>query len=297
MGSNSSDYGTHAVGTKWPNELGAYDMSGNVREWCADWMGSYGSGGQANPTGPANGTKRLNRGGSWGNSSKDCRTTARTGDTLGTAVATLGLRLAMSDNIRSNNVIPNELRAKMAPYMPIYDGNTPPNIEGEYLLSPDELVFDSSNQYEIGHIFADVYMKFSNQNMENNTLDYDETTSDSDGYSEGTSKGAYISGAGNNFTVFFNMILTRHESDYDVTTNELIVISGTKDEQGIHDLRFAFVMIDKTDDPKPKIVPVGTYRVCKDGDGLSVFKTWSKSKHLLRVNTSGLPAINKYQSK
>ena len=53
---------THAVGTKTPNELGLYDMSGNVYEWCQDWYGSY-STEQVDPTGPDTGTNRVYRGG------------------------------------------------------------------------------------------------------------------------------------------------------------------------------------------------------------------------------------------
>ena len=56
---------THDVGQKVPNELGLYDMSGNVKEWCQDWSGDYSSNSLTNPTGPSSGTYRVYRGGSW----------------------------------------------------------------------------------------------------------------------------------------------------------------------------------------------------------------------------------------
>jgi formylglycine-generating enzyme required for sulfatase activity len=92
FGSNSGGQ-THAVAGKLPNALGLYDTLGNVFEWCQDWYGPYSSGSVTNPTGPATGTDRLLRGGSWSSTfSYCCRGSLRLVNNPYGAYSTFGFR-------------------------------------------------------------------------------------------------------------------------------------------------------------------------------------------------------------
>jgi formylglycine-generating enzyme required for sulfatase activity len=88
---------TRPVGTKKPNELGIYDMSGNVSELVSDEYGEYSSTAQTNPAGPARGSSRFAyRGGSWYDSAWSCRVSCRDIGTLDFRSYLLGFRLALS---------------------------------------------------------------------------------------------------------------------------------------------------------------------------------------------------------
>ena len=86
---------THAVGTKTANELGIYDMSGNVWEWCSDRYGDYSAGAQTNPQGPSSGSRRVLRGGSWDDYASCCRVSYRDYYGPGGSSIHSGLRLVL----------------------------------------------------------------------------------------------------------------------------------------------------------------------------------------------------------
>ena len=86
---------THAVKTKAANELGLYDMTGNVLEWCSDWMAAYTADTVSNPQGPAAGFKRVLRGGSLYNDARRLRVTRRSEYNPTFTDYSVGFRLAL----------------------------------------------------------------------------------------------------------------------------------------------------------------------------------------------------------
>jgi formylglycine-generating enzyme required for sulfatase activity len=86
---------SHKVGLKQPNELGIYDMSGNVWEWCQDWFDAeyYEQAPNRNPEGPSSAISKVIRGGSWGSSSDICRTTNRGSIEIESRFSGIGFRL------------------------------------------------------------------------------------------------------------------------------------------------------------------------------------------------------------
>ncbi len=96
-GIGSAYYGSQPVKTKKPNELGLYDMSGNLMEWCSDWyQNSYSTATLKDPKGPETGVGRVLKGGSWGTSDTFCRPSARQASAPNKQFQGNGLRLVLT---------------------------------------------------------------------------------------------------------------------------------------------------------------------------------------------------------
>ena len=91
---------THPVATKQPNELGIYDMTGNVDEWCQDWYDNsyYRNSPSKDPSGPTSGTHRVYRGSNWYSTAKRCRVSSRDRHDPSGGNYFMGFRLALSSN-------------------------------------------------------------------------------------------------------------------------------------------------------------------------------------------------------
>lgn len=173
------------------------------------------------------------------------------------------------------SVVPPAILNKIKPYIPVYEGTNPPIINGAFLIDPIATVYcedQGHGGYNPGDIVASKIIKLSNQNNAKLTLDYAEKLVN--GSSDATGNGAFISGSGNNFTAFFN---TEGKSD-GIYNKRAMVISGTKTSTGIENLKYAFIMVEKGNDPTGILMNEGVFRVFKDQDGLARNTSWATSK-------------------
>jgi flavodoxin len=96
---------TVPVGSFSPNQWGLFDMHGNVGEWCWDYYGAYDTQAQIDPTGPATGSLRVNRGGGWNDFAKHLRSAYRSSTPQDNSSYNLGFRLALNATAASGSIM------------------------------------------------------------------------------------------------------------------------------------------------------------------------------------------------
>lgn len=183
-------------------------------------------------------------------------------------------------------IIPSDLLAKIENYIPIYEGSTPPVIEGVYLVSPQNLVY-TSNVNNTGNYFIDGVIKFENQNKATNIVTYESKEGSA---SEESSELVSVSGENDNFTAYF--IATGTSQGISVKTST--IISGTITTAGVQHYKMAFIMLEKGADPDKKLMDVNDYRIFNDGDDLASNTTWDAASKVKSIETSVSQNHSKY---
>jgi hypothetical protein len=160
------------------------------------------------------------------------------------------------------NLVPDQILNEIKDLgMPIYSGENPPSIEGSYLAKPFILKSSNIESDSPGMLFADLYIKFRNQNNKNLTIDFDYAN----GGELGLGYGSYIVGDDGKFSVFVEVDVTYNESKAKV----VMIISGKLADDGIKNLYYANFMIDNFGNEQGYWIDNGTGRVLYDEDGFS----------------------------
>ena len=166
-----------------------------------------------------------------------------------------------------DNLIPKKYQIDMQKNgLALNKGNNPPNIEGEYFISPHLLQFTSDNNFTAGTKFADMRISFKYEVNEINeiVITYDSES----GRTIKTSNEVRVMGSGNNFTAYFIADCERN-GVYSKTAN---IISGEKTKDGIKNINIAFLMLEKGTDEPQTLMNIGQYRIFKSGEDLSKSK-------------------------
>lgn len=163
-----------------------------------------------------------------------------------------------------NPLPPEVLKQIEANGQVLHQGTNPPNIDGKYFITPPLLVSSNfDDNISPGYEFIDIIVTFSDweKGSSDITIQIEEV-----GKSLGTAMGSYISGVGNDFTVYVLIDVT-DEKDHTYTTTQ--VFSGTWTEDGIKDLQLSIFMVDDKGDPNDEYIENGEGRLIEDGDGFS----------------------------
>jgi hypothetical protein len=187
-----------------------------------------------------------------------------------------------------SSVIPDAIRSSFESTMPIHEGTTPPDIKGEYVRNQSILV-GSSLSFDADGIgsryptysnspWADLYIAFI-EGSKDGTLLYRER--ENSNYSGSEDITLEVVGKGDEFSAYFVQEGTtryeteeRPECNYSIRKKQSTIISGIWTSEGIRNLHYSFVILEKGPDPEHCMMQVNDYRTFKDGDGLAENFNW-----------------------
>lgn len=165
------------------------------------------------------------------------------------------------------SVIPEEVRKEFESKMELYEGTNPPDITGDYIISPDKLFYASDGNAPSD--FSDKLISFYNK--VGNTYEYISRQGTAEG--KNTSLVTVI-GNGDNFTAYFTAKVNDEDGSW---TTSAHLISGSITSSGIRNLKNAFIVL-KAYDPYNVIMDENEYRIFYDGDGIAKRTSWNNTK-------------------
>mgnify|MGYP004558160087 FL=1 len=175
-------------------------------------------------------------------------------------------------DIGIEDIVPKEMLRGIKEHMPIYVGNTPPDVEGSYYINPFVSSYYSDLDKNPENSLTSETINFSDQI--DGTLTVNTLTDGSDTYYY--LEGAYITGYGNYFTVFYDYLGSLDAKDgTEIPIRRVEIYSGKKTSTGISNMYYANAFVEKGDDPYGEYMEEGTYRIFKDKDGLSEKSSWA----------------------
>ncbi|MBO0931006.1 hypothetical protein [Fibrella aquatilis] len=156
----------------------------------------------------------------------------------------------------------SDIDALRAKGMVINEGSQPPNIEGIFASSPHRLVspYGPKDTYAVGHDFSDLIMRFSGQNSTDQTA----LVEIKNAGSTGSGQGGFLAGNGQKFTFFAEVDLVSGAA----TAKQIRIFTGEITATGIKDF-YTTLLVKSKVDPNDELIPVGSARILKDGDGLA----------------------------
>ncbi|HOS15644.1 MAG TPA: hypothetical protein PKX15_01265 [Bacteroidales bacterium] len=164
-----------------------------------------------------------------------------------------------------NQLIPKKIIESVSEHMPIYEGNTPPNIQGNYLISPCILLFCSTNP-DLEYTFEDYTFKFYNQKEKNN-YNIVSFVGNHKLMRIDSCDNIFLVGSDNNFTAYYT-IKEHHYSG--INYKAAVIISGTKIKNGLSNTFIAIIILNKSQGLNDELVLAEkSFRIIKDKDNLT----------------------------
>jgi hypothetical protein len=173
-----------------------------------------------------------------------------------------------------NDIMPQATLDSLEAYgMPIFKGGTPPELEGQYLSSPNVLVSSNIDEDEVGNKFVNTTITLSEQNNKYLSLKIEKTHGDGNG----EAYGGFVSGEGNDFSIFTEIKMYREQDSCLLAQ----VFSGTIASEAIVDFYESLIMLNNYGNPNGYYIEDGSIRVIYDEDGLSEREGDEKSAQIL----------------